>query len=188
MLNKIGMWLLDAIQVIGISALTILILHVYVFQPNEVSGKSMYPYLEDKDRIITEKVTYRLNEPQRGDIVVFKYPLNKKEEFIKRIIALPNEELELKNSLITIYNTNNPKGMIIEEKYLPTNTVTNGRAFLTEGKRVKVPANHYFVMGDNREGSSDSRQWGFITREDIVGRAVIRIWPANTFSLLGNVK
>ena len=188
MLNKIGMGLLDAIQVIGISALTILILHVYVFQPNEVSGKSMYPYLEDKDRIITEKVTYRLNEPKRGDVIVFKYPLNKNEDFIKRIIALPNEEIELKNSLITIYNPSNPQGLILKENYLPKGTITNGRAFLTEGKRVKVPEDHYFVMGDNREGSSDSRQWGFISRKDIVGRAAIRIWPANTFSLLGSVE
>ncbi len=186
MLNKIGMWLLDAIEVIGISALTIIILHVFIFQPNEVSGKSMYPYLEDKDRIITEKITYRFNEPQRGEIVVFKYPLNTSEEFIKRIIALPNEEIELRDNKVIIYNNNFPTGLTLEENYLPKNTQTNGRSFLEEGAKIKVPSNNYFVMGDNREGSSDSRQWGFVPKEDLIGRAVVRIWPANTFSLLGD--
>lgn len=185
MFNKIGMWLLDAIEVIGISTLTIIVLHIFVFQPNEVSGKSMYPYLEDKDRIITEKITYRFNGPSRGDIVVFKYPLNTNDEFIKRIIALPNEEIEINNNLVTIYNSSNPNGMALNEDYLPKNTKTNGRDFLSEGVKIKVPANNYFVMGDNREGSSDSRQWGFVPAEDIIGRAVVRIWPANTFSLLG---
>ena len=185
MLNKIGMWLLDAVEVIGISTLTIVILHVFVFQPNEVSGKSMYPYLEDKDRIITEKISYRFNEPKRGDIIVFKYPLNKNEEFIKRIIALPNEEIELKNNRVIIYNNDNPTGLPLNEDYLPKNTITNGRSFLEEGNKIKVPFNNYFVMGDNREGSSDSRQWGFVPKEDLVGRAAVRIWPANTLSLLG---
>lgn len=185
MLNKIGMWFLDAIQVIGISVITIVFLQYFVFQPNEVSGKSMYPYLEDKDRIITEKVSYRLHQPQRGDIIVFKYPLNKSEEFIKRIIALPGEQVQIKNNSVIIYNTENPTGYKLNEDYLSSNTVTNGRAFLSEGKKVTVPQNSYFVMGDNREGSSDSRQWGFISKDDIVGKAALRIWPANTFSTLG---
>lgn len=185
MLNKLGMWFLDAIQVIGISVLTIVFLQYFVFQPNEVSGKSMYPYLEDKDRIITEKISYRLHEPERGDIVVFKYPLNKSEEFIKRIIALPGEQIQIKNNTVTIFNNENPTGFILEEEYLSPSAITNGRAFLSEGKKVTIPENSYFVMGDNREGSSDSRQWGFISKNDIVGRATLRIWPANTFSVLG---
>lgn len=176
--------MLEAIQVIGISAILIAILHIFIIQPNEVNGSSMYPYLVDKDRIITEKISYRFNEPKRGEIIVFKYPLDPTEEFIKRIIALPGEKVQLSNNKVIIYNDENPEGMVLDEPYLKRGTITAARAFMAEEEIVEVPQDKYIVFGDNREGSSDSRQWGFIDRSDIVGRAFVRILPAQSIGVI----
>ncbi|MBP7859988.1 signal peptidase I [Patescibacteria group bacterium] len=184
MLQKVGYFLLDILEVVGVSFIIIVVLNVFVLQPNEVSGLSMYPYLQDKDRLITEKITYRFGLPQRGDIVVFRYPLNKKEEFIKRVIALPGEKIEVKNGKTIIYNSVNPKGAELDESYLSYKAKTRGKSFLKEGLIVEVPKDSYAVFGDNRENSSDSRQWGFIQKTDIVGKALVRVWPIETFKIL----
>lgn len=184
MLNRIGEWMLEAIQVIGISAIIIAILHIFIIQPNEVNGKSMTPYLGDKDRIITEKISYKFDEPKRGEIIIFKYPLDPTEEFIKRIIALPGEKVQLSGSKVIIYNDENPQGMVLKEPYLRRGTTTAARAFMGEEEIITVPENKYIVFGDNREGSSDSRQWGFVDKSDIVGRAFVRIWPAQSIGII----
>jgi signal peptidase I len=184
MLNKIGEWALEGIQVIGISAIIIAILHIFIIQPNEVNGESMTPYLQDKDRIITEKLSYRFNEPKRGEIVVFKYPLDPTEEYIKRIVALPNESIEIIDNQVVIYNQENPNGFVLQEDYLKKGAVTTGRAFIKEGEKITVPDNNYIVFGDHREGSSDSRLWGYVKKDEIVGRAYVRIWPAQSISLI----
>jgi len=184
MLNKIGEWMLDSIQIIGISAIIIAILHIFIIQPNEVNGRSMTPYLGDKDRIITEKISYKFNEPKRSEIIIFRYPLDPTEEFIKRIIALPGEKVQLSGNKVIIYNDKNPQGMILKEPYLKRGTITSGRAFMEEGKTITVPKNKYIVFGDNREGSSDSRQWGFIDKSDIIGRAFVRIWPPQSIGII----
>src|SRR3989344_3515321 len=184
MLNKLGYLILEGIQVIGISAILIVIMHVCFIQPQEVQGLSMYPFLDNGDHLLTEKVTYRFKEPERGDIIVFQFPLDRSKDYIKRIIALPEEKIQVKNNQIIIYNIDNPEGLVLEEKYLSEDTVTEGREFIKEGQIVEVPENSYAVFGDNREKSADSRQWGFITRNDIVGRAVLRWWPPQAFNTL----
>lgn len=183
-MNKIGMLLLEGVQVIGVSAVIIALLNVFVITPQEVRGLSMYPYLNDGDRLITEKISYSFNEPKRGDVVVFHFPLDRTQDYIKRLIALPGEEIELRNNTITIYNEQNPNGLLIEEDYLSADVITNARAFMKEGEKIKVPEGKYVVFGDNRENSSDSRQWGFVEKRDLVGKAIIRYWPPQSFGLI----
>jgi len=186
MLNKLGALILEGVQVIAISVIMIVILHVYAFQPQQVKGYSMYPYLDDGDHLITEKITYRFRKPERGEIVVFQFPLNKTQEYIKRIIGLPGEKLEVKDGKVIIYNTEHPEGFVLEEDYLKPDVVTAGKAFIHDGEIIEVPQGKYLVFGDNREQSSDSRQWGFIEQKDITGRAVLRYWPPETFGTVGN--
>lgn len=182
-MNKLGMLLLEGIQVIGVSAVIIALLNVFIITPQEVRGLSMYPFLHDGDRLITEKISYRFNEPKRGEVIVFHFPLDRTQEYIKRVIALPGESMELKNSKITIYNETNPNGLVLDEEYLDPSVVTNARAFMKEGERIEVPIDKYVTFGDNRENSSDSRQWGFVEKRDLVGRAVIIYWPPQRFGL-----
>ena len=185
-MNKLGMLLLEGIQVIGVSAVIIALLNVFIITPQEVRGLSMYPTLHDSDRLITEKISYKFNEPSRGDIVVFHFPLDRTQEYIKRIIALPGEKIELKGSKITIYNEANPNGFSLNEAYLKPDVITNARAFMKEGEKVEVPKDKYVVFGDNRENSSDSRQWGFVEKRDFVGRSIIRYWPPQSFGIMTN--
>lgn len=184
MLGKLGMVLLEGIQVIGISAIIIIVLQVFLIRPQEIDGDSMYPYLKNGQHIITEMVSYRINEPKRGEIIVFKYPLDRERDYIKRIIALPGERVEIKDSKVIIFNNENPNGLVLDEYYLDEQTITRGKGFINDGEIVEVPEGKYIVFGDNRDKSSDSRQWGFISKDDIIGRAILRYWPPQSFGIL----
>ncbi len=184
LIEKIGNAILEGIQVVSASLVIIVIIHVLVATPQQVKGQSMYPTLHDKDRIITEKISYKTRDPKRQEIIVFKYPLNTDIEYIKRVIGLPGEKIQLKNSKIYIYNEEHPKGFILKEPYLPKNVITQSHDFLQEGKIIEIPKDKYIVMGDNREKSSDSRRWGFVDKNLIVGRTIFRYWPPNSFGVL----
>lgn len=154
------------------------LIYLFIAQFHKVSGESMIPTFHDKDFIITEKVSYRFNNPQRGDIIVLKNPNNESEDFIKRIIALPGDEIKLQGGFVYI------NGQLLQEPYLPLNTSTPPQSFLSEGEVVKAGENQYFVFGDNRSHSSDSREWGGVPKEKIVGKVFFRYWPPNTIGLL----
>jgi len=139
----------------------------------------MVPNFPDAEYLLTEKVTYYLHKPQRGDVVVFTPPISETDEFIKRIIAIPGERIMIKNGDVYI------NGSILKESYIPESFNTDDGSFLTEGTEFTVPAGQYFVMGDNREHSSDSRFWGPITPKEISGRAWVVYWPPKS---AGSVK
>lgn len=129
---------------------------------------------EDKDYIIVNKLGYRFENPQRGDVIVFKYPLDPSEYFIKRIIGLPHEMVEVRDNVVTIYNNEFPEGFKLEEtSYLDSFQRTKGAL------RVRTGTDEYFVLGDNRLHSSDSRIWGPLKKSFISGRAWLRLWPLN---------
>lgn len=153
-------------------------IYLFVAQFHKVSGNSMVPTFKSGDYLITEKVTYRFSIPKRGDIIVLKNPRDESEDFIKRIIALPGDTIKIENN--TIYVNGGP----IQEEYLPPQTSTRAGSFLEEGNQITAGPNQYFVMGDNRNHSSDSREWGAITKEEIVGRALFRYWPPQSMGLL----
>lgn len=160
---------------IAILALVIILpVRYFIAQPFFVKGASMELAFEDGDYLIIDEVSYRLSEPKRGDAIVFRFPENPKQFFIKRIIALPNETIEIKNNEVKIYNEENPLGFVLNESsYLNPEQKTEGEL------RMKLDDNEYFVLGDNRFQSSDSRRWGPLNRHFIVGKTLIRAWPFN---------
>jgi len=185
MFSKIGIWLLDTIQVIAVSAIIIVILHLFIVQPQVVDGLSMYPNLDDGDRLLVEKVTYRLREPKRGEVIVFNEPEKKESDFIKRLIGLPGESILIENNKIIIFNEKNPKGFeVMQDRFLSEEMKksTSGQGnFLKEGLKVKIPTDKYVFLGDNRKKSYDSRYFGFVDKDDIVGKATYRYWPFKSF-------
>ena len=154
-------------------ALVIVIpIRYFLFQPFIVKGDSMAPNFSSGDYLIIDEISYRLGSPQRGDVIVFKYPKNPVHKFIKRIIGLPGEAVEIKNDQITIYNKDGQKQALDETLYLPSAKGT------TYGDlRVVLREKEYFVLGDNRAFSSDSRSWGTLSEKSIIGKVFIRIFP-----------
>jgi len=131
----------------------------------------MEPNFHNAQYLLTDKLSYRVGEPKRGDVVVFKAPPDYKEEYIKRIVALPGETISIRHNTVYI------NGKVLNEKYLPPEAVTYPGNFLNEGQILIVPEGKYFMMGDNREHSLDSRRFGFIGADKITGKAWIIYWP-----------
>lgn len=148
-----------------------------VAQPHKVSGSSMFPNFKNGDYIITDKITYRLSEPERGDIVVFKNPKDETQDFIKRIIGVPGDKIKVQSGKIYL------NGGELNEPYLSETVITNAGSFLSEGEEITVEPGHFITIGDNRPASSDSREWGFITRQEIIGKVFFRYWPATEMGL-----
>lgn len=158
------------------------IVYIFLFQPHQVDGRSMEPNFQNGEYILTDKVSYKMHEPRRGDVVVFHSPQDERVDFIKRIIGVPGDTVEVKEGYVYL---NNKK---LDEKYInDPGQVQNGR-FMRPGVVVDVPLGEYIVMGDNRNHSSDSREWGLVTRQEIVGRAFFRYWPASAFGLLNTAE
>ncbi|MDP2873743.1 MAG: signal peptidase I [bacterium] len=177
-------FVLDITETIVIALAIFVVIYLFAVQPHEVKGDSMLPNFVSGEYLLTNKITYRFHEPQRGDVIVFKFPLAQQFDYIKRIIALPNDEIMLQDNQVTIYNSQHPNGLALKELYLKPGTIVSGRSFLPEGKRLKIPEGEYFVMGDNRERSSDSREWGFVPRELIIGRSWVRYWPTQALAFI----
>lgn len=170
----LGIWGLAKVFVV--SALIILPIRAYVAQPFFVRGESMVPNFHDGEYLVIDELSYNLGlrSPRRGDVVVFRYPKDPSQFYIKRIIGLPGERVAINKEKIIIINSEYPKGLQLNEgQYLPTTDITDGVA------DIKLNANEYYVLGDNREHSSDSRYWGPVARNLIVGRAWLRLLPIN---------
>jgi signal peptidase I len=129
----------------------------------------MNPTFENGEYLIIDEISYRFNEPERGDVIVFKFPQDKSKFFIKRIVGLPDETVEIVNGQIEITNLENPEGLIIEEEYVLEKSLDDGM--------YALESDEYFVMGDNRKNSLDSRSWGPLPEEFIRGRAILRLLP-----------
>lgn len=183
--------IMDLLETVVIALAFGVITYLFIFQPHEVIGSSMdgNAKIHEGQFILTDKISYRFINPERGTVVVFRYPLDNKYDYIKRIIALPNERIMLKDNKITIYNQGYPNGFELDESsYLASSVKTEARTFLKEGQVVQVPADKYIVLGDNREDSSDSRMWGFVSKEDIIGRSLFRYWPPEEIGFLNTPK
>jgi signal peptidase I len=162
----------EIFKIVVIALLIVLPIRYFLFQPFFVKGQSMEPNFEGGDYLIVDEISYRLREPLRGEVVVFKNPQNPSQRFIKRIIGLPGETLELKDGRVVIFTK--PKKFILDESaYLPPFTQTNARGY----EIVTLKRDEYFVLGDNRANSSDSRIFGALPRDNIIGRVLLRPWP-----------
>ncbi len=150
-------------------------IRMLVAQPFVVSGHSMSPTFIDKDYLIIDEISYRLEDPKRFEVIVFKNPNNTDVYFIKRIIGLPGETVDINGGKVVITNTDNPKGLTLEQPYVKNESIDKVHMTLADDQ--------YFVMGDNRSASSDSRYWGALKRDLIVGRAFVRLFPLQHIDL-----
>ncbi len=166
-----GGFIWETAKVVALSLLIILPIRYFIIQPFFVRGESMIPSFNDKDYLIVDEISYRMGEPKRGEGIVFRFPQDPSQYYIKRIIGLPEETMEIKDGIIVIYNRDNPAGFTLKEPYLTETTTGN--------VKIKLDEREYFVLGDNRDASSDSRRWGPLYRHLIVGRAWLRVWPFN---------
>lgn len=173
-MNKIIHFVWELVKIIVVTLVIVLPVRYFLFQPFIVRGQSMEPNFHNSDYLIVDEITYRFQEPKRGEVVVFKSQ-DASSYLIKRIIGLPGETIEIMDDQVKIYNQENPQGMILDEtEYL------SGNSLQTPGEvKVLLAEDEYFVLGDNRLASYDSRRWGPLSREDIVGKFFLRAWPVN---------
>jgi len=162
---------LEVLEVALVAVVSVFLIRTFLVQPFLVSGASMSPNFSSGDYLLVDELTYRVRAPERGEVIVFGYPSGGSTYFIKRVIGLPGETVKIDGSEIKIVNNENPEGFLLDETYLPPSTVTNGNVDL------KLKDNEYFVLGDNRSYSFDSRSWGVLVYDDIVGLARVRLWP-----------
>lgn len=161
----------DIIKVAAIALILAGLVRYFLVQPFFVEGASMEPNFKDGEYLLVDEVSYYFKSPERGEVIVFHYPLDTSKYYIKRVIGLPNETVEIKSGKVVIYNDNKPGGFTTDESYLPREGITSGDI------KKRLGRNEYFVLGDNRLASSDSRQWGTLPTNDIVGRVWVRAWP-----------
>ncbi len=155
-------WLRDLVAAVAISAFII----IFLYQPVRVEGTSMLPMLEDQDRLFINKIAYRMGDIHIGDVVVFKYPRDHSKSYIKRVIALPGDRLRIDRGQVYV------NGVRLPEPYVP-NRFSDDRS----QPEMLLPPHDYFVMGDHRSISSDSREFGPVDRSLIYGKAVFVYWP-----------
>ncbi len=168
--------LLELLQFAFIALLIVVPVRYFIAQPFIVSGASMENTFHTGEYLIIDQVTYRFEDPKRGDVIVFRYPQDPSKFFIKRVIALPGETIDIEGNVVKLIQTDGTE-VILQEPYIKTmaeNTI------LTE----TLGDREYFVMGDNRDASSDSRVWGVLNKEKIVGRALFRLFPLNEIDVL----
>ncbi len=160
----------ELVRIFVIALVIVIPIRYFVFQTFTVNGASMEPNYHNADYLIIDELSYHFTEPRRGEVIVFKYPAKPSEYFIKRVIGLPGETVEIKNGEVWVGSSAN-KLRKLEETYLPAETLTTG------GETVVLKKDQYFVLGDNRNASLDSRVFGVLDRSFIVGRSMIRGWP-----------
>ena len=175
MLKNFFVFVVELLKIVIISLVIIIPVRYFLIQPFYVKGASMEPNFYDSEYLIIDEISYRFHEAQRGDIIVFRYPKDPQEYFIKRVIGLPGEEVQIKDGEITIFNSTNPNGFVLKETYLDPELKTNS---LTQEK-ITLGGKEYYVLGDNRNQSKDSRSFGPVDKSFIIGRVLFRGWPFN---------
>ncbi len=168
--NKIGGQLPEIIRFSIIALLIVFPIRLFIAQPFIVSGASMEETFQNGEYLIVDQVSYYLQKPERGDVVIFRYPLDPSKFFIKRVIGTPGDTVVIEGDKVTIKNESHPEGLVLSEPYIAEMNPNNN---LVE----ELGPREYFVMGDNRDHSSDSRAWGVLQEDRIVGRAFLRLFP-----------
>ncbi len=170
-------FVLEFIRIIVLSLAIILPVRYFLVQPFYVKGASMEPNFYDHEYLVINEIGYRFRQPQRGDIVVFRYPKNPKQFFIKRIIGLPGETVFLSAGTVRIQNAGNPKPVVLTEPYLAEGMRVSGE------ENVRLKADEYFMLGDNRPQSYDSEEFGPVNRKFIIGKVWVRGWPFTSITV-----
>jgi len=168
-MKKFLAFIWEVVKIVIIAAVIVVPIRYFLFQPFFVRGQSMDPNFENGDYLIIDEITYRFKTPQRGEVIVFKPPQNTSQRFIKRIIGLPGETIEIKDGKVIIYTKGEPQ--ILDESNYLVDLLTSGNIQIT------LSEDEYFVLGDNRSFSFDSRRFGVLPEENIIGRVIFRAWP-----------
>ena len=169
----------EILKIVIISLAIIIPIRYFLIQPFFVNGASMEPNFLDGDYLIIDEISYRFDKPERGDVIIFRYPLDPSQFFIKRIIGLPSETVKIEEGKIIIKDISEKTFVLDESKYLSD-------AYTAGNIELELEDNEYFVLGDNRQSSSDSRKWGELNRKNIIGQAWIRAWPFNRLGVVNN--
>lgn len=172
----------DILESIVVALAMFVVVYLFLYQPHQVKGASMEPNFHDGEYILTNKYEYRFSDPQRGDVVVFKSPQNPEIDYIKRIIGLPGDRIKIINNHYYIND------MELPEPYINGNLYTYQGSYLNDGEEITVPKDYYFVSGDNRPRSSDSREWGPISKSSIIGKSQLRYFPFDRFGMIEKPK
>lgn len=166
-----------------VAVCVVLPFRAYVAEPYVVDGASMDPTFHTGDYLIVNKISYELGTPKRNTVIVFRYPLDTTKNFIKRVIGLPGDTLTMEKNKLTITNADNPKGFTIDQSYIVDACPTDSPDCISSFQKTLGP-DEYFVMGDNRFGSFDSRSWGVVPKEDILGEPIVQLWPLSHIGIL----
>lgn len=168
----------DFLQGIVVFLAILVMVYLFLFSPQEVSGRSMEPSFYNAQFLLTNKIVYKLRDPQRGEIVIFKSPANKDVDFIKRVIGMPGDTVKISGGKVFVNRKE------ITEPYLAPGTYTYGESFLSENVEYTVPDGTYFLFGDNRPHSSDSREFGPIGKADFIGMVMLRYFPFDQTAII----
>ena len=172
---------LEVVEVACVALGAVFLIRTFLIQPFLVSGASMVPSFSNGDYLLVDELSYFFRTPERGEVIVFRYPKDESTYFIKRVIGLPGDQVGVRDGKVRIVNADHPEGMVLDEHYLPPQTPTairpGGQTDFTLG------AEQFLVFGDNRSYSFDSRDWGPLERKEIVGVVRMRLWPANVFTV-----
>lgn len=169
----------EILKIVIISLAIIIPIRYFLIQPFYVKGASMDPNFFDGDYLIIDEISYRFSAPEREDVIIFRYPLDQSQFFIKRIIGLPGETVKVEDGKVFIKNKSIASGeFVLDESSYLENISTAGNVEMSLGD------DEYFVLGDNRDASSDSRKWGAIKKDYIIGRVWVRAWPFNRVKIL----
>ncbi len=171
MMKNILRSILEGAKIVVLSLVIVIPIRYFIFQPFIVKGESMMPNFQNGNYLIIDELSYRFREPIRGEVIVLRYPYNSSQRYLKRVIGLPGETIEINGTAVKIRDKNGQEIALNESVYLPAGTITEGDIVLL------LKDNEYFVLGDNRAFSSDSRSWGVLPESKIVGRVFLRLWP-----------
>jgi len=168
----------EMLRILIISLVIVLPIRFFVAQPFIVRGASMEPTYHDGEYLIVDELSYRFSEPNRGDVIIFRYPHDPRQFYIKRVIGLPGETVTIRNGTVSVKENGSGESIQLTEGYLRSGAST------FPDKVITLKGNEFFVLGDNRSNSSDSRLWGTLPEEYLVGRAFLRLWPPSQLSIL----
>jgi signal peptidase I len=176
-LGSVGTFIYSFVETVVIALVIAVVLYLFIMTPHEVLGNSMHPTYKNGEYLMANKLTYRFGEPKRGDVIIFQY--SETQDFIKRIIGIPGDNIMVKDGKVYVNNQ-----QLNESSYLADTVYTSGGEYLAEGQTVTISEGEYFVLGDNRPHSSDSRTFGPISESQIKGKAWIVYLPLSEFRIV----
>jgi signal peptidase I len=168
----VGLFIWDLVKILIIALVIIVPFRMFVAEPFVVSGSSMLPNYVNHDYLIVDRLSNLRGQPERGQVIVLRYPKDPSQYFIKRVIGMPGETVKFSQGHVIIVNSEHPEGLTLNESYLPSQTET-----FAANQSVHLGSGEFFVLGDNRSASSDSRVWGILPQDDIVGKVWVKVYP-----------